>query len=193
LKVTDPKEEQEHVESDVARDSEAAPPPSDGVEEPAPDSELAEALREKDQFRALAQRAQADLVNFRTRVEDEKADVARRTREGILRKILEIADSVDAALAEELTRDVEPRYVEGVDAIRRAFESVLDGEGIEKFESVGEQFDPRFHEALMSTETRDASPGTILTVMRTGYMRGDDVIRHALVEVAAAPTGDGGS
>ena len=169
---------------DVAGDVESAGDP-EANDEIAPDSELAEALREKDQFRALAQRAQADFVNFRTRVEEEKVDVRRRTVRSVLMKALEVVDGIDAALEPDAIAGVDEKFVHGVEAISRNFESFLAGENVERFESVGEKFDPRLHEALMRTETTEHSPDTVIRVMRVGYMMGDDVLRPALVEVAA--------
>ena len=150
-----------------------------------PDSELAEALREKDQFRALAQRAQADFVNFRSRVEAENAEIRRRSVRLVLIKVLEVADSIDAALEPDVISGVDQKFVDGVDAISRGFESFLSAEGVVRFDSVGEKFDPRLHEALMRTETDDHPSETVIRVMRAGYKMGDDVLRPALVEVAA--------
>ena len=189
--MSERKDELEKIEEDGPDGSEAsaAPEQDSKVEsgEPAPDSEMAEALREKDQFRALAQRAQADLVNFRSRVETEKMELAQRTKAGLIRRMLEIADSVDAALQEDATQEVDIAFLQGVEAIKRSFETVLSGEGVERFESAGEKFDPRLHEALLTTETDDAEPDTVIKVMRVGYRRGDNIIRPALVEVSSKP------
>ncbi len=157
------------------------------AEEIPPDSELAEALREKDQFRAMAQRAQADFVNFRSRAEAENTDIRRRSVRSILIKVLEVADSIDAALEPDVISRVDQKFVDGVDAINRSFESFLSGEGVVRFDSVGEKFDPRLHEALMRTETDDHPSETVIRVMRAGYKIGDDVLRPALVEVAVPP------
>ena len=153
----------------------------------APDSELAEALREKDQFRVLAQRTQADFVNFRSRIETENAEIRRRSVRSVLIQILKVADSIDAALELDVITGVDQKFVDGVEAIGRSFESFLSGESVEKFDSVGEKFDPRLHEALMRTETDDHPSDTVIRVMRAGYKMGDDVLRAALVEVAAPP------
>ena len=75
-----------------------------------------------------------------------------------------------------------------MEAIKRSFETVLGGEGVERFESAGEKFDPRLHEALLTTETDEAESDTIINVMRVGYRHGDDIIRPALVEVASKPS-----
>jgi molecular chaperone GrpE len=156
-------------------------------DEIAPDSELAEALREKDQFRALAQRAQADFVNFRSRVEAENADIRRRSVRSILIKVFEVVDSIDAALEPDVISGVDKKFVDGVEAIGRSFESFLSGEGVQKIDRVGEKFDPRIHEAIMRTETNDHPSDTVIRIIRAGHKMGDDVLRPALVEVAAPP------
>ena len=193
--MSEPKDDLEQIDDDASDESNPSEAPEQEPqdstiesEEPAPDSEMAEALREKDQFRALAQRAQADLVNFRSRVETEKMELAQRTKAGLIRRMLEIADSVDAALQEDATQEVDVAFLQGVEAIKRSFESVLAGEGVERFESAGEKFDPRLHEALLTTETDDAEPDTVIKVMRVGYRHGEDIIRPALVEVASKPS-----
>ncbi len=187
--MSEPKDELEQIDEDGPDESEASKVvEQDSVvelEAPSPDSEMAEALREKDQFRALAQRAQADLVNFRSRVETEKMELAQRTKSGLIRRMLEIADSVDAALQGDATQEVDIGFLQGVEAIKRSFETVLGSEGVERFESAGEKFDPRLHEALLTTETDEAEPDTVINVMRVGYRHGDDIIRPALVEVAS--------
>ncbi len=173
--------EESKVEDSGAVDGEGIPP----------DSELAEALREKDQFRALAQRTQADFVNFRSRVEAENAEIRRRSVRSVLIKVLEVVDSIDAALEPGAISGVDQKFVDGVEAIRRSFESFLSGEGVQKFDSAGEKFDPRLHEALMRTETDDHPSDTVIRVIRAGHKMGDDVLRPALVEVAAAPASPG--
>ena len=110
---------------EVAGDVESAADP-EADDEIAPDSELAEALREKDQFRALAQRAQADFVNFRTRIEEEKVDTRRRTVRSVLMKALEVVDGIDAALEPDAIAAVDEKFVDGVEAINRSFDNQLN-------------------------------------------------------------------
>ncbi len=85
-----------------------------GSKEIPPDSELAEALREKDQFRALLQRAQADFINFRSRVENEKTEIRKAARRSLITRLLEVMDNLDAALSEDMTAGVDDKFVGGV-------------------------------------------------------------------------------
>jgi molecular chaperone GrpE len=149
-----------------------------------------ETRRERDQFRALAQRVQADFVNYRKRVDAEREDVRRQANRDLLLKLLPVLDGLYLALREEVTRDVDQKWVEGVRAVRRSLDSVLGPEGVEAFGQVGERFDPRLHEAIARIPAAGAAPDTVLKVHRVGYRLHGDVIRPALVEIAASPPDD---
>lgn len=155
--------------------------------------ELEEALREKDQFRALLQRTQADFVNFRRRAETQQDEARGSARRDLISRFLEAMDSLDAALKEDATSGVDERWVEGVRAIKRSFDSVLAGEGVEAFESIGERFDPRLHEAVTRIPTEGLEPDTVIDVVRIGYRINDAVLRPAMVVVAGPPETDTGA
>ena len=147
-------------------------------------AEMEEALREKDQFRALLQRTQADFVNFRKRAEAERDEARGSARRALISRFLEVMDSLEAALKDDAIAGVDERWVEGVRAIMRSFESVLAGEGVEAFKSIGEKFDPRMHEAVTRIPVEGSEPDTVIDVIRTGYKINDEVLRPAMVVVA---------
>ena len=111
-------------------------------------AELEEALREKDQFRALAQRAQADLINYRRRVEDEREELRRSANTGLILRILTVVDDLERAL--DLVPDdaVAPGWLEGLHLVQRNLHNLLDAEGVTKIEAEGKPFEPWEHEAV---------------------------------------------
>ena len=149
------------------------------------DEILEEALREKEQFKRLAQRAQADLINYRQRASAEQQESEQRAIRRFANRIMDVTNLFDAALSDSATAGVESKWLEGVDGIRRNLDSALASQGFERFESQGEQFDPRRHEALISTPTADFKPGQVIKELRPGYMHNGDVVRPAQVEIAA--------
>ena len=149
------------------------------------DELLEEALREKEQFKRLAQRAQADLINYRQRASAEQREAEQRALSRFAHRIMDVTDQFDAALSDKATAGVESKWLEGVDGIRRNLISALASQGFEPFESHGDQFDPRRHEALLSTPTADMETGKIIKVLRVGYTHNGDVVRPAQVEIAA--------
>ena len=151
--------------------------------------ELAEALEEREQFKALLQRAQADLVNYRKRVQEEQEQVRRSARRGVILRFLEVLDDFDTALGGPPAQGVDAGWLEGVEGIKRKLMSVLAAEGVERFDAGGNVFDPRLHEALLRTPTAEHPVDTVIRVLRCGYKQDGEVIRPAQVEIAAAQGG----
>lgn len=152
--------------------------------------ELAEALREKDQFKRLAQRAQADLVNYRRRIEGEQEASRLRNQQRIVLKFADVIDQLGVALEAEGVESADSGWLEGISAIQKNFVNALASEGFERFECVGEDFDPRKHEALLSSPTSDHKPNTVITELRPGYIHNDEVVRPAQVQIAVEPPED---
>jgi len=151
--------------------------------------ELAEALQEREQFKALLQRAQADLVNYRKRVQAEQAELKKSARRGVILRFLAVLDDFDTALDAPAAESVDAGWLEGVAGIKRRFTSILAAEGVERFDAEGSVFDPRFHEAMFKTPTAEHPADTVLRVLRCGYKQDGEVIRPAQVEIAAPPEG----
>ncbi len=152
-----------------------------------PNDELSEALREKDQFKRLAQRAQADLVNYRRRIEAEQVASRQRNQLRIVLRFADVIDQLDVALKSDAAKDADAGWLEGIMAIQKNFVSAVAAEGFERFDSVGEDFDPRKHEALLSSPSADHEPNTVISELRPGYTQNSEVVRPAQVEIAISP------
>ncbi len=149
-------------------------------------AQLAEANRERDQFRALAQRAQADLANYKRRAADDNRQSLLNSKADILRKFLAVVDDFGRAI-DMLPADANPAWREGISLVQRNLVSVLESEGVTKIQSAGAPFDPSHHEALAHQETPDIPDGAIALVTREGYLLNDRLLRPAQVIVAKAP------
>ena len=144
-----------------------------------------EALREKEQFRSIAQRAQADLVNYRQRASQELEESRRTVKFGILSRFLGVADDLTRAI-ENLPDDADESWIEGISLVARNLSNSLELEGVMKIEAIGEHFDPYQHEAIMYEERCDEEEGTIVSVIQDGYKLNDRILRPARVVVAQA-------
>ena len=184
----DKEPQNESAEEQVA-DFDAQNTPLDFTEDA--NDEMAEALREKEQFKRLAQRAQADLVNYRRRIEGEQESSRLRNQERIVLRFADVIDQLDVALSSDTLDNADAGWLEGISAIQKNFVNALMAEGFERFTSVGETFDPRKHEALLSIATSEYEPDTVVTELRPGYMRNDEVVRPAQVQISTAPEEDG--
>ena len=149
--------------------------------------QLSEALREKDQFRALAQRTQADLINYKQRAMEERESLRQNANAQLLLKMLSIVDDFNRALDHVPGDAVAPGWLEGLLLVQRNVEHVLDSEGVRKIEAEGQVFEPREHEAVFYEETPDCEEDIVTKVVRDGYMLHQRVLRAAQVVVSKSP------
>src|ERR687886_2031838 len=148
-------------------------------------AELAEMREKADEYLKLAQRTQADFVNYRRGVEDERAQQAREATLGLIQRLLPILDDFERALAAASPQDLESGWGQGVGLVERNLRGLLSAEGVDRIEALGAEFDPRLHEAVGQAPSADVAEGHVLQVVRTGYRKGDRVVRPAQVIVAA--------
>jgi molecular chaperone GrpE len=130
-------------------------------------------------------RAEAELQNFRRRAQRD-VDEARRTAEDrVLLGVIECLDDLDRAIA-SARAEADPAWLQGVELVAQRMRDVLARHGVTPVEAEGEPFDPHVHEALIQVPASEsASPGTVASVVRAGWRRGDRVLRPARVAVAA--------
>jgi molecular chaperone GrpE len=141
--------------------------------------------RERDEYLGALQRERAEFQNFRRRTSDERDAMLGLAAEGLIRKVLSLADDFDRAVeTRPEALDGDP-WVEGIAAIDRKLRQLLESEGVEEIEAgPGVRFDPRDHEAVVNVPGTGRPDGEIVEELRRGYRLRDRVIRPALVAVA---------
>ena len=146
-----------------------------------------EALLERDQFRALAQRAQADLENYKRRAAEEREELRRFGQSQVMLKVLGVADDFQRAF--EIIPDdaVAPGWREGLDLVRRGIDHLLETEGVTVIQAKDKPFQPSEHEAVFFEETTEHEGGRVLSVIRNGYIHNGRVLRAAQVTVSKEP------
>jgi molecular chaperone GrpE len=127
-------------------------------------------------------RTKADFENYRRRVERDRGAAARQAKRELLRALVDLADGFDRALAH---LDESPASVAaGLHGMQRLLRSLLEAEGVESFESVGQPFDPTRHEAIATVRDFDGAPGTVVDEAGRGYLWNGELLRPARVRVA---------
>jgi molecular chaperone GrpE len=155
------------------------------------------ALREKDEFLAALQRERAEFVNYKRRTAEERQAMIGLAGEGLINKVIVLADDFDRAIEARPQAIAEDPWVEGIAAIDRKLRQLLESEGVSPISAdPGALFDPREHEAVASVPGSGWPGGAIVAELRRGYRLRDRVLRPALVAVAAGdesptPPGDG--
>ena len=146
--------------------------------------QLEEALREKDQFRSMAQRAQADLANYKRRTAEERTELRRTANSQLLLKSITFGDDLDRALALVPPDAVASGWLEGLQLVLRNLAHLLASEGVTKIDAEGQPFEPWEHEAVSYEESPGNEEGIVLRVVRDGYRLHDKVLRPAQVAVS---------
>jgi molecular chaperone GrpE len=141
---------------------------------------VAELAATEDRFK----RALADLDNYRKRAAREIERRVEDARESLLRDWLDPVDSVERAL--RLGQADNPCH-EGMRAVLDQMEATLARHGVQRVGAPGEPFDPQRHEAVGVVQTTAAPDRTVVDVARSGFARGDRVLRPAQVIVARRP------
>jgi molecular chaperone GrpE len=167
----------ERADETTAMAEEAA----DGEEIPLAEQLAAEQARAAE-LRESWQRERADFINYRRRVEGERAELIPMANAALLTKILPVLDDFDLALANIPARAKTTTWVEGVRLIQRKLLKLLEGEGVTPIEALGQPFDPRVHEAVVVDEDAN-EPHAVVAELRRGYKLRDKVLRPTLVRV----------
>ena len=149
------------------------------------DDELTALRRERDELHDRLLRSVAEFDNYRKRTERERRELAERAAASVVEELLPIVDDLERALAAaEDSPDQSLR--DGVVLIHRALLDLLRRRGVEPFDSVGQMFDPEWHEAVASGPADGRPDGEITRELRRGYRIGQRLLRAAQVTVAKA-------
>lgn len=130
-------------------------------------------------------RERADLDNYRKRVNREKEELLHYGNKSLLEEILPVIDNLERALTHALD-DGQGSFVEGIRMTHGMLLAALKKFNVIPIESVGEQFDPAFHQAMAQVPTDDIAPNTVVEEYQKGYLLKDRLLRPAMVTVAAA-------
>jgi molecular chaperone GrpE len=131
------------------------------------------------------QRAQAEFVNYRKRVERDQTRTYEDAAARIIKSFLPVLDDLTRALQDRPTEGEAGEWASGMELIHRKLLNILEVEGVTRMEVEGEMFDPNVHEAISMEESPDHESGQIIEVIQPGYMIGERVLRAALVRVAS--------
>jgi molecular chaperone GrpE len=152
-------------------------------------SRLEQAEQEAANNLDTAQRAQAEMVNFRRRTDEDRIANSKYANSRLISNVLPVLEELELAVthAESNSGGVSDSLLEGIKLIQRKLTGVLESEGVASIEAVGLMFNPLEHEALGTEETSEVEPGYITQIIRPGFRLHDRVISPAQVMVARAP------
>lgn len=130
------------------------------------------------------QRARADFLNSRRRLEEQSLKDKERATDKLILELLTLADSFTMAMNDKDWETLDAKWKHGIEAIEAKLTSILKSTNVTSVNPIGETFNPEEHEAVGNAPVEDdAQVDHIITVLQKGYKRGDDMLRPARVIV----------
>lgn len=144
-------------------------------------TEEAQALQDK--YLRLA----AEFENYKRLAQREQREVSRFANENILKELLPVLDNLERAI--QCSKDSQERdgLLQGVELTLKQFLETLTKFGVRAVASVGQAFDPSYHQAVSQVQSSSAPSNTVIEEYQKGYLLHDRVVRPAMVAVAIAP------
>lgn len=178
--ISENKEREDIIEEEVAEpEQEEATETEDKAEETETVAEEAKEPEEEESARYM--RLMADFQNYKKRVEKEKTDIYSYANEKIATELLAVLDNFERALDHECS---DKGFKEGMDMIFKQMFEVLEKSGLAEIPALNEEFDPNFHNAVMTEDTDEYESGKVSGVLQKGYTLNGKVIRPTMVKVA---------
>lgn len=162
--------------------TESTPEPEPEPETDTLDQRVAQAEAQAAEYKDQWLRVMADLKNYKRRAEAERDELRRNASSGVLLKLLPILDDIERAMDNVPPEVAESPWWEGMTMIAQKFQTMLESEGVQAIEAVGNEFDPNVHHAV-TYEEAEGQDGKVVAALQKGYMLRDRVLRPAMVKV----------
>jgi molecular chaperone GrpE len=169
----------EHDTDETTAPSEAATP-ADRAEP----GDAAELKQQRDDYYDRLLRKTAEFDNYRKRIDRERAQLAESAAADLLEELLPLVDDMERALKADAGSEATEAIRRGVELIHKQLLETLRKRGVKPIESIGQDFDPHFHMAVVHEPADGRREGEVIEEFRRGYMLGERLLRPAMVKVA---------
>ena len=128
----------------------------------------------------------AELINYRKRKDDEVSNMLKYANSDIILELLSIVDDLERAIKidDEVLDDELSKFLSGFKIIYSKLVNLLNNFEVKEIDTLNKEFDPSFHQAVMTKKIENVKTGTVIDVLQKGYMYKDRVIRPSMVIVA---------
>lgn len=149
---------------------------------------LIDTVRLRDDLQDRLLRAAADHQNFQRRASGNEREARTSATQGVVQSLIPLLDTFEMALMQDPEKVSSQTVIQGVQMLRDEFMRLLSNYGVSPINpSVGDEFDPAEHAAMMQQAADGLEPGQISLVMGIGFKLGDRVVRPAKVAVVPQP------
>jgi len=154
------------------------------AEESAPVADTAELARQRDEFYDRLLRTTAEFDNYRKRTDRERQQFAEAAAADLIKDLLPMVDDLERAMKADAGGADTDSVRRGVELIHKQLLETLRKRGVTPIESLGADFDPHFHQAVLYEPAVGRRDGEVIEEFARGYTLGDRLLRPAMVKVA---------
>ena len=129
-------------------------------------------------------RISAEMINTLRRKDEDNARVMKYANESLIEDILNVVDNFDRALNQNSNSEDVVNYQKGMKMIYDNLISILEKYEVKEIEALDKEFDPTYHQAVMTEKIDGKESNIVIEVLRKGYIYKDKVIRPAMVKVS---------
>jgi|LGVF01.2.fsa_nt_gb molecular chaperone GrpE len=156
----------------------------DAVKEKTPEEIVLELEEKIKGYQNDLLREQADLQNTKKRLEKERITERKYAAMSICKSLLTPLDHFNLALKHETTDEESEKIFQGFKMIKDQLNKALEDEGVSIIDALNEEYDPNFHQAIMTEKVKGKEANVVLEVLQEGYMFKDRIIRPAIVKIS---------
>lgn len=171
------------VEEIFAEEAEQAPEETEVDELKSAEAKIAELEAKIEEMDNRYLRLQADFDNSRRRAKLDMEAAQKYRVQSLATNLLQALDNFERAMKVEADNEQTKSLLQGMDMIYNGIIDALKNEGVEAVESVGKEFDPHLHQAVMQVQDENFDSNIVVEEFQKGYMLKDRVIRPAMVKV----------
>jgi molecular chaperone GrpE len=153
-------------------------------EEKTPESIIEELQSEIKDMKNELLKQHADLENTRKRLEKERIIERKYAAMSFAKQLITPIDNFDLALKHVGDEEAVKQFAQGIEMIKDQFIKMLEEEGVSEIDALNEEYDPNFHQAIMTEKIEGTEPNKVIDVLQKGYMFKDRLIRPSIVKIS---------
>ncbi len=145
--------------------------------------ELKSTDKETGEYLDYLKRLKAEFENYKRRSQKERERIVSWSNEDLIKQFLPVLDDLERAVDSSQQSKNLASLMEGMRMILDQLKAILQKQGLQEIQAKGEEFDPHFHEALMSVDLAEYPDNLVVEEMRKGYKLNNKILRPAMVKV----------
>jgi len=182
--MTKKKKDTEEILKETLTVDEVAEEIIDAVKEKTPEDIILELEEKIKELKNTLLKEKADLENTKKRLEKERVTERKYAAMSICRSLLTPLDHYELALKHKVTDDANEKIFQGFKMIKDQLNKALENEGVSIIDALNEEYDPNYHQAIITEKVEEVEPNVVLEVLQKGYMFKDRLIRPAIVKIS---------